>query len=67
MAEAEIPTDKLLVKSEHDILQLAEIPHEIASTALGPGKNFMVPIEHEQKVKDIGARYFTPEQTLLYK
>lgn len=67
MAETEILTDKLLVKAEHDVLQLAEIPHEIASTALGPGKNFMVPISFEDKLKDIGAQYFTPEETILMK
>ena len=67
MAESEITAEMLLVKSETDVLQLAEIPHEIASQALGAGKNFMVPLEFEDKVKEIGVEYYTPQEAIIYK
>jgi type III secretion protein V len=67
VAEAEVNTDMLLVKSEHEILQLADIPHEIASQALGVGKNFMVASEYESRVKEIGAEYFTPQESIIHK
>lgn len=67
VAEAEVNSDMLLVKSEHDVLQLADIPHEIASQSLGPGKNFMVPLEYEDKIKEIGVEYYTPVDTIIYK
>ena len=67
MAESEIIAEMLLVKSESDVLQLAEIPHEIASQALGTGKNFMVPLEFEDKIKEIGVEYYTPQDAIIYK
>lgn len=65
VAEAEVNTDMLIVKSEHDVLQLAELPHEITAPAFGPGQNFYVPLEHEEKIKEIGVTYYTPENALL--
>ncbi|MEM6602721.1 MAG: FHIPEP family type III secretion protein [Pseudomonadota bacterium] len=67
MAEAEINAEMLLVKAEPDVLQLAEVPHEIASQSLGPGRNFMVPITHEDKIKEIGVEYYTPQDAIIYK
>ncbi|MFT6084627.1 MAG: type III secretion protein V [Alphaproteobacteria bacterium] len=65
VAEAEIDTSKLIVKSDHDVLQLADVPHEITAPAFGAGQNFHVPIEHEDKIKEIGVVYYTPENALL--
>lgn len=65
VAESEIKTDMLIVRSDHEVLQLADIPHEITAPAFGVGKNFYVPIEYEDKVKDIGVVYFTPENAVL--
>ena len=65
VAESEVNTDMLIVRSDHDVLELADIPHEITAPAFGPGKNFYVPISYEDKVKEIGVVYFTPENAVL--
>jgi len=65
VAESEINVKKLIVKSDHDVLKLADVPHEITASAFGAGQNFHVPIEHEDKIKEIGVTYFTPETALL--
>ncbi len=65
VAEAEVNTNMLIVRSEHDVLQLAGVPHEITAPAFGKSKNFYVPLEYEKQIQEIGVVYFTPENALL--
>lgn len=65
VAEAEVNTNMLIVRSDHDVLALADIPHEITAPAFGYTKNFYVPLDYEEKVKEIGVIYYTPENAVL--
>ena len=67
VAEAEVPTESLLVRSDHEVLQVANIPHELAPPTLAREKSFLVPIEMEEKVKEIGVTYFTPDKSVIEK
>ncbi len=67
VAESEIAVDKLLVQADHEILQVADIPHSLAAPILGHQKRFNVPIELEEKVKSVGVTYFTPDRAIIEK
>jgi type III secretion protein V len=67
VSEGELNPEKLMVRAEHEILDVAQIPCEMAPPTLGPVRHYFVASEYKEKLNEIGVKFYTSIDTLIEK
>ena len=66
VTEGELRPDSLLVRADHTMLDLAEVPYEMAPPMVGLDRRFWVKKDYKEKLDAAGIGYMTPEDGLLH-